>query len=130
MAGKEDDEVLTNDWWGLHAGDDFDAREKRRPKEVNMRKGVDLHTAYITTRDGVKVGYVNTYMRLLLLRMIHRQTNRHLLFALTFNLQHTFFISYVLLLTAFICLVAEIGKPHRTSARPKYMIEAMYWGEA
>ena len=50
---------MTNDWWGLHAGDDFKAREKRRPKEVNMRKGVDLHACYVTTRDGVKVGYTS-----------------------------------------------------------------------
>lgn len=56
FARKKDDEVFTNDWWGLHAGDDFKAREKRRPKEVNMRKGVELQTCYITMRDGVKVG--------------------------------------------------------------------------
>lgn len=52
--GKED-EVLTNDWWGLHDEDNAAAREKGRPKQVDMRRGVELRTCYITTRDGVKV---------------------------------------------------------------------------
>lgn len=50
---------MTNDWWGLHDGDDVKAREKTRPKAVNMRKDVELRTCYITTRDGVKVGLVS-----------------------------------------------------------------------
>eukprot|EP00752_Nemacystus_decipiens_P002035 g1950.t1 len=52
--GKED-EVLTNDWWGLHDEDDAATREKGRPKQVDMRRGVELRTCYITTRDGVKL---------------------------------------------------------------------------
>ncbi|CAM9189898.1 unnamed protein product [Pylaiella littoralis] len=52
---SKEDEVLTNDWWGLHDGDDVKAREKTRPKAVNMRKDVELRTCYITTRDGVKL---------------------------------------------------------------------------
>ena len=46
---------MTNDWWGLHDEDDAAAREKGRPKQVDMRRGVELRTCYITTRDGVKV---------------------------------------------------------------------------
>ncbi|CAM9879985.1 unnamed protein product, partial [Ectocarpus sp. 12 AP-2014] len=53
-TGKED-EMLTNDWWGLHDGDDVAAREKRSPKKLNMRKDIELRTCYITTRDGVKL---------------------------------------------------------------------------
>ncbi|CAM9869918.1 unnamed protein product [Ectocarpus fasciculatus] len=53
-TGKED-EMLTNDWWGLHDGDDVKAREKRSPKKLNMRKDIELRTCYITTRDGVKL---------------------------------------------------------------------------
>eukprot|EP00903_Cladosiphon_okamuranus_P019285 g17726.t1 len=52
---QKEDEVLTNDWWGLHDGDDAAARAKGRPKEVDMRRGVELRTCYITTRDGVKL---------------------------------------------------------------------------
>lgn len=52
---QKEDELLTNDWWGLNEGDDLAAREKRRPKQVDMRNGVELRTCYITTRDGVKV---------------------------------------------------------------------------
>lgn len=55
FAGKSEDEALTNDWWGLNDSDDAEARDKKRPKQVNMRKGVDRRTCYITTRDGVKV---------------------------------------------------------------------------
>ncbi|CAB1096662.1 unnamed protein product [Ectocarpus sp. CCAP 1310/34] len=53
-TGKED-EMLTNDWWGLHDGDDVAAREKRSPRKLNMRKDIELRTCYITTRDGVKL---------------------------------------------------------------------------
>lgn len=58
FASEED---LTNDWWGLHAGDDDTARAKRRPKAIDMRKGVELRTCYITVRDGVKVGVRATH---------------------------------------------------------------------
>ncbi|CAM9566255.1 unnamed protein product [Scytosiphon promiscuus] len=55
QGAEKEDELLTNDWWGLNEGDDLAAREKRRPEQVDMRKGVELRTCYITTRDGVKL---------------------------------------------------------------------------
>lgn len=51
----DNDEPLTNDWWALHSEDDANARDARKPKDVDMRKGVELRTCYITMRDGVKV---------------------------------------------------------------------------
>lgn len=60
LARSREDEALTNDWWGLHAGDDDSARAKRRPADVDMRKGVELRHCYITTRDGVKVRFRRT----------------------------------------------------------------------